>query len=164
MLSARGKYFNYPMGLAALMVALFLLAVVVALRAQTPDSPTRLPDAQVAAPPTTFTAIQVVTPTGKVLVQPDASIVINLTATPPTIRAVTAAAVQERLERFVVSASGQNIFSVASAPATGTLLKVYRNGLLQWENVDYSVAGSTVTFLPAQGTAPGDYIQVVYRR
>jgi hypothetical protein len=90
--------------------------------------------------------------------------VSDLTVTPPVIRAVLPplpAAAQEQVDQWVVSA-GQASFTLSAAPATGTPVKVYKNGLLQWRSADYSLAGQTVTFLPAQGTAAGDYIQVLY--
>ena len=148
-------------------LALVILCVVVlasAVLPETPTNPTRVSDSMVAPPPTSFTAIWVVTPTGKVLVQPDASIKIDLTATPPVIRAVLPplpAAAQEQVDQWVASA-GQASFTLSAAPATGTPVKVYKNGLLQWRSADYSQAGQTVTFLPAQGTAAGDYIQALY--
>ena len=137
----------------------FVLAGFLIVTAQTPTTPTRITDAAVAPPPTSFTAIWVVTPTGKVLVQPDASIRINLTANPPTISAAGLLAI-EKLDQFV-AASGQSAFPLTSAP-DGSPVKVYRNGLLQWKGADYSLAGQVVTFLPAQSVGPGDYIQVLY--
>ena len=147
--------------------ALVILCVVVppsVVRSQTPTNPTRVSDSMVAPPPTSFTAIWVVTPTGKVLVQPDASIKIDLMATPPVIRAVLPLLpppLQEQVDQWVASV-GQTSFALSAAPATGTPVKVYKNGLLQWRSADYSLSGQTVVFLPAQGTAAGDYIQALY--
>jgi hypothetical protein len=148
-------------GFAVLAVGMAGLLAV----AQTPTNPTRISDAAVAPPPTSFTALWVVTPTGKVLVQPDASIKIDLTANPPTIRAVvppvmTAGAV-EKVDQSVATA-GQTAFALTAPPVAGTPVKVYKNGLLQWQSADYSLVGQVVTFLPAQGISPGDYVQIIY--
>jgi len=146
------------------MVGAWMLALwpVVNMWAQSPTNPTRVADSQVRAPPTQFTAIWVVTPNGKVLVQPDATIVIDLLANPPTIKAVLPAARQEWVDQYVVPAAGQTSFSLTAAPVTGSLVRVYRNGVLQWQGVDYSLTGAAVLFLPGQGTGPGDLIQVFY--
>jgi hypothetical protein len=128
---------------------------------------TQVKDAQVAPPPTQFTAIQVVTPQGKVLVQPHASIQIDLLAVPPVIRAVIPPPVPgpvETADRFIVPEAGQTVFPLSASPVSGTLVKVFKNGILQWPDVDYEVSGQTVTILPLQGTAPSDKIQILYWR
>jgi hypothetical protein len=121
--------------------------------------PTRLPDSMVAAPPTTFTAIRVLTPTGWVLAQPDASIVIDLAAQPPVIRAVLP---QERCDMFDVIAAQQSL-SLSVAPGFGEEPVVYRNGLLMAPGRDYSIQGQVVLFLPGQPLAAGDIVQAFYR-
>ena len=152
-------------GIAALAVAWVVMMAVIWLPAvaQTPMNPTRISDAAVAPPPTSFTGIWVVTPTGKVLVQPDASIKIDLTTIPPTIRAILppgTTPAREYVDQFV-STPGQTAFVLTAAPAAGPV-KVYRNGLLQWQGADYSLTGQMVLFLPATGIGPGDYVQILY--
>lgn len=154
-------------GIAAVLAWMLVLWPVVNTFAQTPTTPTQVRDSQVAAPATSFTAIWVVTPTGKILVQPDATIQIDLLATPPTIRAVVppvAVAPREAVNQYVVPVGGQTSFSLTASPVAGMLVKVYRNGLLQWQGADYSLTGQAVLFLPGQGTAVGDLIQVWYWR
>lgn len=148
--------------IAAVLAWMLVLWPIVNTYAQTPTTPTRVRDSQVAAPPSQFTALWVVTPQGKVLVQPDASIQIDLLANPPTIKAVLPTARQEWVDQYVVPAGGQVLFSLTAAPVAGSLVKVYRNGVLQWQGVDYSLTGAAVLFLPGQGTGPGDLIQVFY--
>jgi len=116
----------------------------------------------VAAPPTQFTAIWVVTPNGKILVQPDASIQIDLLATPPTIKAVVGLAPRETVDQYVVPTGGQTSFSLTGSPTAGAPVKVFRNGVLQWQSADYSVTGQTILFLPGTGSSPGDLVQVFY--
>jgi len=150
---------------AAVLAWMLVLWPVVNMWAQTPTTPTRVKDNQVAAPATQFTAIWVVTPNGKVLVQPDATIQIDLLATPPTIKAVMAPAPvgpREWADQYVVPAGGQTAFTLTYTPVLQTMVKVYKNGLLQWQSVDYSLIGQTVGFLPGQGTAAGDLIQIWY--
>lgn len=161
------KMKNIMAGIAVLLSWLLTIYWSVTAFGQIPANPTRLNDAAVAPPPTAFTAIWVVTPTGKVLVQPDASIQIDLTATPPVIRAVyppQPAAPVECVDRIAVPAGGQTSFALTYPPAPGSLARVYKNGLLQFPDADYSLTGQTVLFLPAQGTVPGDYIQILYWR
>jgi len=150
---------------AAVLAWMLVLLPLVNMWAQTPTTPTRAADSQVKAPPTQLTAIWVVTPNGKILVQPDATIQIDLLATPPTIRAVAPPAAvgpREWADQYVVPAGGQTAFTLTYTPVLQTFVKVYRNGLLQWQSVDYSLIGQTVGFLPGQGTAAGDLIQIWY--
>ena len=97
------------------LVSFCLVVLTSVVLSQTPTNPTRVSDSMVAPPPTSFTAIWVVTPTGKVLVQPDASIKIDLTATPPVIRAVLPALpppLQEQVDQWVASV-GQTSFALS---------------------------------------------------
>jgi len=121
------------------------------------ENPTRLPDMMVAAPATTYTAIRVLTPQGWVLVQPDATIVLDLKATPPAIRAVLPALAAVRVCWDVTSASQE--FTLAVNPAD---VLVFRNGLLMRPVADYVWTGQTVKFTVAQGLAVGDVVQIIY--
>jgi hypothetical protein len=56
------------------------------------------------------------------------------------------------------------IFTLQSAPLPASSLQLFRNGLLQKAGLDYSVAGSTVTFVPAAVPQPEDVLQASYRR
>lgn len=55
------------------------------------------------------------------------------------------------------------VFTLAAAPSPAVSLKLFRNGLLVQPTVDYSLAGNTITFLPASIPAPGDALKVSYR-
>jgi hypothetical protein len=57
----------------------------------------------------------------------------------------------------------QMAFALTETPAGAESVWIYRNGLLMTEGEDYTLAGKTVTFLPVQGTAPGDIITIRYR-
>jgi len=54
-------------------------------------------------------------------------------------------------------------FALSYAPAPSTSLLLFRNGLLQKAGVDYTLAGSTVTFLAGSVPQPGDSLQASYR-
>ena len=54
-------------------------------------------------------------------------------------------------------------FSLSDAPAPGGSLLLFRNGLLQKAGVDYTLAGSTVTFLAGSTPQPGDLLLASYR-
>ncbi len=56
------------------------------------------------------------------------------------------------------------IFTLAAAPNPVLSLKLYKNGMLQQQNGDYTLSGTTVTFTTAQVTPqPGDSIVAYYR-
>ena len=52
------------------------------------------------------------------------------------------------------------VFTVPSTPANGTDIEVFRNGVLCQPTVDYSVSGTTITFVAAPSAA--DVIEVKY--
>jgi hypothetical protein len=55
------------------------------------------------------------------------------------------------------------VFTLAAAPAPASSLVLYRNGLLQKSGVDYTLDGSTVTFLTAATPQSGDLLLASYR-
>jgi len=124
---------------------------------------TKVPDAMVAPPATSFAAIRVLTPTGWVLVQPDSTIQIDTAASPPVIRAVIPSARTEARHTFLVTAPTQT-FQLTAAPAAGTCVRVYANGLLMAETHDYQIDGQTVTFVAGQPIAAGYIVQILYWR
>jgi hypothetical protein len=54
-------------------------------------------------------------------------------------------------------------FALSYAPAPAASLLLFRNGLLQKAGVDYTLAGSTVTFLAGSTPQPGDSLLASYR-
>ena len=55
-------------------------------------------------------------------------------------------------------------FTLLNAPAnSGTTLHLYRNGLRQKAGVDYTISGSTITFLPVSVPQVGDSLLADYR-
>ena len=54
-------------------------------------------------------------------------------------------------------------FSLANPPAPGGSLTLYRNGLIQSNNIDFSVSGATITFNPGSIPQAGDILQAYYR-
>lgn len=54
-------------------------------------------------------------------------------------------------------------FSLAAAPNPPTSLRLFRNGLLLEEGVDYSLSGETITFVVASKPFSGDTLQASYR-
>lgn len=55
-------------------------------------------------------------------------------------------------------------FTLAAAPGPSASLQVFRNGILQKSSVDYTVTGSTLTFLSGSVPQSGDTMQVWYRK
>jgi hypothetical protein len=56
------------------------------------------------------------------------------------------------------------VFAIANAPAPASSLHLYRNGLLQKAGFDFSLSGSTITFVTAAIPQPGDTLLASYRR
>ncbi len=56
-----------------------------------------------------------------------------------------------------------NTFALAQPPTPASSLEVYRNGLLQRSGVDYTLTGSTITFLTGATPQTGDLLLTFYR-
>jgi hypothetical protein len=54
-------------------------------------------------------------------------------------------------------------FTLASAPNPASSLAVYRNGLLLRQNGDFTLSGSTLTFVPGAAPQPADALLASYR-
>jgi hypothetical protein len=62
------------------------------------------------------------------------------------------------------SINGSNtVFTLSQSPNPVSSLLLYRNGLLQKRTLDYSLSGSTITFLPAAIPQTGDVLIASYR-
>lgn len=57
---------------------------------------------------------------------------------------------------------GNSTYTLNHTPL-GTSLEVMKNGIVQQNTVDFTVSGTTVTFLTASIPQPGDNLQVWYR-
>lgn len=69
-------------------------------------------------------------------------VTLDTTVSPPVLRA---SAVPARIrEVFLAGTTGRTQFTLASAPAAGSLVEVFVNGLLQ-DPADYTVAAATIT-------------------
>jgi len=55
------------------------------------------------------------------------------------------------------------VFTLANPPSPAASLALYRNGLVQQQNVDYSVAGNVITFAPGSLPVAGDTLMASYR-
>lgn len=58
---------------------------------------------------------------------------------------------------------GNGTFTLANAPAAGTTVKLYKNGLLQKQNVQYTISGSTIQYVIPYYPKTGDWHEVHYR-
>jgi hypothetical protein len=54
-------------------------------------------------------------------------------------------------------------FTIVSTPTPTTSLQLFRNGLLQKGGFDYTLTGSTITFVSAATPQPGDTLVAFYR-
>jgi len=127
---------------------------------------TKVPFASISYPPVNFVAIQIVTPNGVYLAQLDPTIQLDMTGPVPVLKAVIPAVTLPKPEVSQVFNLTQptppTTFTLTSAPAPGSLVKVYRNGLLMASGFDYTVSANVVTFAAGQGTAQGDMVQIIY--
>ncbi|MBV9268351.1 MAG: hypothetical protein JO061_19450 [Acidobacteriaceae bacterium] len=55
-------------------------------------------------------------------------------------------------------------FTLSAAPTPASSLELYRNGLVQTNGVDYTLSGSSVTFLSVAVPKTGDILQAYYRK
>jgi hypothetical protein len=54
-------------------------------------------------------------------------------------------------------------FTLANPPAPTTSLKLFRNGLLQRVNIDFTLSGSAITFAAGSVPLAADYVRAYYR-
>ena len=80
--------------------------------------------------------------------------VSNLTVTPVFVDGETPGG--------AINGSNQT-FTLANSPSPATSLDLYRNGLVQSVGVDYTISGSTITFLQVATPQSGDILQAFYR-
>ena len=60
--------------------------------------------------------------------------------------------------------NGSNmVFSLADAPSPLSSLTLYRNGVLQTANLDYTLSGNIITFASVSGPQTGDVLEASYR-
>lgn len=55
------------------------------------------------------------------------------------------------------------IFTLANAPSPGGSLTLFRNGLIQSNNIDFTLSGATITFNAGSIPQAGDILQAYYR-
>jgi len=87
-----------------------------------------------------------------------------LTATVNTLSASGSSAVFVDAETPGGTMNGANTaFTLANPPAPATSLKLFRNGLLQQVNIDFTLSGSAITFLAGSVPQAADYVRAYYR-
>jgi hypothetical protein len=125
---------------------LILLALAGTLAGQTAGrETTRIRAVQVKEPPVAAASVRIVMPSGAVVYAQLAadSFVLDTTTSPPTLRIKAAPATTIEYHQVWRDANGGNGFTLP----TGTLISVYRNGLLQMPTTDYTVAGTVMTLM-----------------
>ncbi|WP_321471097.1 hypothetical protein [uncultured Paludibaculum sp.] len=141
-----------------LLAIMLLCASILPATAQT-----QVPSTMVSYPPVQFAAIQVLTPTGVMLVQLPPYMVIDTSGPAPVFKIMQTEQPAVRAEDtnvFTVAGPSQAAFKLSGVPVPGSRLKVHRNGLRMALTVDYTVAGDTVTFVAGQMPQAGDIIVV----
>lgn len=119
---------------------------------------TQVPSSMVSYPPVQFAAIQVLTPTGVMLVQLPSYMTIDTSGPAPVFRITQVCA--EDTEVFTVAGQTQASFKLSRDPVPGSRLKVHRNGVRMSLTIDYTVSGDTVTFVAGQMPQANDVIAV----
>jgi len=124
---------------------LILMALAGTMAGQTARETTRIRAVQVKEPPVAAASVRIVMPSGAVVYAQLAadSFVLDTTTSPPTLRIKATPATTIEYVQVYRDAAGGNGFTL---PA-GTLISVYRNGLLQMPTTDYAVAGTVLTLL-----------------
>lgn len=98
-----------------------------------------------------------------VVVQLGASLIIDSTTTPATIRVGTVAAPVQFAVEVLRPTAPMSILTLSAAPLAGSLT-IARNGVVQSEGVDYSITGRDVAFLAASRPLGGDVVRAAYVR
>lgn len=112
---------------------------------------TKLPIGQVGAPSQPQPRVLIVLPSGAVtFAQIDSSLSLDLTTSPPTLKAAAATSAQQQFVRMVKGAADGAWIPAApvgsTAPACNPWI-VFRNGLVQWPGSDYDMTSTGgVTF------------------
>ena len=112
------------------------------------------------------TAFYVRTISGRVFAVPDSSIIIDLSKTPPEVRAV-GSGVSSFIDNQVPSGNVDGVnksFSLSTVPSlggAGSSLHLHRNGILQKAGTDFNLNGNIITFINAPLT--GDMLLASYR-
>lgn len=88
----------------------------------------------------------------------------GLTATVNTLGASGSNAVFVDAETPAGAMNGTNTaFTLANPPAPTTSLTLFRNGILQRVNIDFTLSGSAITFAAASVPQAADYVRAYYR-
>ena len=92
------------------------------------------------------------------------NLVNGLNATVNTLSAAGSTAVFVDAETPTGTSNGTNVtFSLANTPAPSSSLSLYRNGLELSQGIDYTLAGSVITFVAASLPQTGDILSAFYR-
>jgi hypothetical protein len=92
------------------------------------------------------------------------NLVNGLNAIVNTLSAAGSTAVFVDSETPAGSINGTNLaFSLANPPAPSSSLSLYRNGLTLRQGIDYTLAGSAITFTSASLPQTGDLVMAYYR-
>lgn len=105
---------------------------------------TRIRASQVKEPTVAAASVRIVMPNGTVVYAQLAadSFVLDTTTSPPTLRVKMPTVPATQHYQVYRDADGGNGFTLP----TGTLVAVFRNGVLQWPVGDYTVAGGVLKF------------------
>ena len=58
---------------------------------------------------------------------------------------------------------GNGIFTLASAPASTASIRLFKNGILQLLNTDFTISGTTLTYTTGRFPKTGDWHAIWYR-
>lgn len=78
------------------------------------------------------------------------------------IRLIEAFAINERREESFTPAPAQTVFNIAATPTTDSEVTFRLNGVAYETGTDFSVVGTTVTWLKAITLDATDTVEIVY--
>lgn len=132
----------------------WIFAVFVGMVAITLTGQTKIKEGQVQAPFTPVTApkVRVLTVDGWQNASPDNSIFITKVGSNYVISAAAGVSKITQKDDSFLFVIGQPTYTLSSSPATGSIVSVYRNGMIQKPGQDYNIIGSVITL-----TNPGEW-------
>jgi hypothetical protein len=95
------------------------------------------------------------------------NLTLDTSTNPPTLRAAGGSAgptfVDDETPAGTVNGTNA-VFTLVNAPSPSASLVLFRNGIRQRVGVDYTISGSTITFLAVAVPQSGDILVADYRR
>jgi len=124
---------------------------------------TKTASTPVSYAPANFTALQLFTPAGIILVQLDSSLVLDTSGAVPVLRAApTVVPVPVRKTDTFHNVGGTSPMTLTAVPSSTFEPLVFRNGLIQEPGMDYTLTGQSLAFKAEVCLTVTDSVMVIY--